>query len=247
MEFPDFDSDGASVHRVRGEMATVLEWMRTEEGAEAFEPFLFAYHAVTSRVSDRMVRDPGFFDSPGDLQELDERFAVMYFDALEQHLGTGEAPRPWQTYFDYCSSGGRPVVQMIMGMNAHINGDLPVALAEQGYEWRGDFDRINGVLESELGGVSVHLARRHDLAGFLGLLDRGLARREFKELIVSWRRDAWENSRRILSGDMSRREVFAETERLAEDIVSLEEKFDYLNLFSTLRKANQLSLFRRTL
>jgi hypothetical protein len=246
VELPDFDSDGASVHRVRGEMATLLEWMRTEEGAEAFEPFLFAYHAVTSRVSDRVVRDPGFFDSPSDLQELDERFAVMYFDALEQHLETGEAPRPWRTYFDYCSSGGRPVVQMVLGMNAHINGDLPVALAEQGYEWRSDFDRINGVLESELGDVSGHLARMHDLAGLLGLLDRGLARREFRQLIASWRRDAWENSKRILSGDRSREEVFVETERLAEEIVSLEEEFDYLNLFSTLRKANQLSLFRRT-
>nr|EGQ40194.1 MAG: hypothetical protein J07AB56_09220 [Candidatus Nanosalinarum sp. J07AB56] len=242
MELPDFDSDGPSVHRVRGEMATVLEWMRGEEEAEAFEPFLFAYHAVTSRVSDILVRRPGFFGAPEEMQRLDEEFAVMYFDALEQYLDTGEAPRPWRTYFDYCSSGGRPVVQMVLGMNAHINGDLPVVLAGTGYSNREDFDRINGVLESEVGNVSGHLARRHDIAGVLGLLDRGLARREFRQLIVDWRRDAWENSRRILSGDTSREEVFAETEALAEEIVSLDEEFDYLNLFSTLRKANRLSL-----
>jgi len=235
--------DDPSIHEIRGRMATLLDVYEGSREFGGLAPFLHVYHAVTSTVADRRV-EGGFFDDPEALESLDAAFASLYFDPVRGFISNEEMRRPWKTYFEYCSEGGRPVIKMLLGINAHINADLAHALYLEDYGRRRDYDRINGILKSELSSSMHYLARKGDAAGLLGLFDRPLAHREFRKLIVNWRELTWSNYQMLEAEGFEehREELYSQTERVAKEIIELEEGFDYLNLYSTVKKANRLKV-----
>jgi hypothetical protein len=236
--------DGSSIHEIRGRMATLLDVYEDSGEFEGLAPFLYVYHSVTSTVADREVEEE-FFDSPEALESLDGTFAGLYFDAVRTYVSSGEMRRPWKSYFEYCSrDGGRPVIKMLLGINAHINADLAHALYLEDYSEKRDYERINGILESQLPSSMKYLAKKGDTAGALGLLDRPLAHREFRSLIVNWRQLTWENYQKLEEDgfEAHKEELYDQTERVAQEIIELEKRFDYLNLYSTVKKANRLKV-----
>ena len=111
-------------------------------------------------VTERVIAATQEFQRPDYIATLDVAFANLYFSALKafaQDERSPQAPRAWWPVF-----AGRdrtdvhPIQFAIAGMNAHINRDLPVALAEL---WRApnsalptreqqrqDYQRVNVVL-----------------------------------------------------------------------------------------------------
>lgn len=239
------DLDGETgIHEIRGRMATLLDVYEDSQNMEGFAPFLYVYHSVTSTVADREIEEE-FFDRPRRLESLDVTFADLYFDAVRSYISSGEMCRPWKTYFEYCSrDDGRPAIKMLLGINAHINADLAHALYTENYEQREDFKKINDILEAQLPTSMKYLAKKGDAAGALGLFDRRLAHREFRKLIVNWRQLTWENYQRLEEDgfEAHREELYDQTETVAQEIIKLEERFDYLNLYSTVKKANRLKV-----
>ena len=114
------------------------------------------YLTVTSSVQSSV--DGPMFEAPAYVAELDVIFANLYFDALRAYLTDQErVPRAW---WPVLAGGERtdvaPLQFAIAGMNAHINRDLPVALASL---WRApvtplpalevqrrDYERVNTLL-----------------------------------------------------------------------------------------------------
>ncbi len=237
--------ENPSVHQIRGRMATLLDYFEDEERYSSYAPFMYVYHSVTSSVADYMIEDDDFFDNPDALENLDAEFAELYFRPLRENIENDRRPEPWKTYFDYCSRDKtRPAVEMLLGINAHINADLLHALHSQNYSERQDYQRINRILEKQLQDAMIYLARRHDLAGLFGFMDRRMAYREFQRLVVNWRENTWESYQEIKEDDFEahKHEIYSQTEEVAEEIVKLEEDFNYLNLYSTIRKANRLEV-----
>ena len=236
--------DDPSIHEIRGRMATLLDVYEDSEELNGLAQFLHVYHAVTSTVADREVEEE-FFDRPDALESLDETFASLYFDPVRRFVSEGEMRRPWKTYFEYCSGGGgRPVIKMLLGINAHINADLAHALYIEDYNQKEDYEKINGILRSELSSSMHYLARKGDAAGFLALFDKPLAHREFRKLIVNWRELTWINYQKLEADGFEdhREELYSQTEEVAQEIIELEKGFDYLNLYSTVKKANNLKV-----
>lgn len=117
------------------------------------------YLAVTASVQNSLTGP--MFESPAYVAELDVIFANLYFAALDQYLNDVAAvPRAW---WPVLAGGDRhdvaPLQFVVAGMNAHINRDLPVALAMLWNAPRGalgalpahdeqkrDFDRVNALL-----------------------------------------------------------------------------------------------------
>jgi len=62
--------------------------------------------------------------------------------------------------------------------------------------------------------------------------------------VVNWRENTWESYQEIKEDDFEehKHEIYRRTEEVAEEIVKLEEEFNYLNLYSTIRKANRLEV-----
>ncbi|HYK69142.1 MAG TPA: DUF5995 family protein [Streptosporangiaceae bacterium] len=97
-----------------------------EAAADPKRIFHATYLRTTIAVAEEIKR-PGGFADPEWTERWDVAFADLYLEALEQ-LQAGEQPsRPWAIAF--AARRGLPVLtSLLLGMNAHINYDLPQAL-----------------------------------------------------------------------------------------------------------------------
>lgn len=88
--------------------------------------FLETYRRTTLAAA-RAVEEARFED-PEWVERWDAAFADLYLAALDLDLASSpDVPRPWRLAFDAPASLP-PLRHVLLGMNAHINYDLPQAL-----------------------------------------------------------------------------------------------------------------------
>lgn len=195
-----------------------LEKLFQEEELEGLLPFLRAYLRITKKVAERSRK--GDFNHPDELEELDIRFAELYFDSVEKYLTEGEKKPPWRKYFEYIErDDSKPVLELILGINAHINSDLAQTLYEKNYTNREDFQKIDRILAESLIPVLTELGFRRRDPGCLGIL--GLQPVSWLGLrkILNWRELTWENSQ--TEENFSIDKVRKATERNAKRMISI--------------------------
>jgi len=190
----------------------VLERMRAIEAGlprtDGVACFVRLYLAVTEGVNVDLGGTR--FAAPRFLAHLDVVFADLFFAALEAYeRDPATAPRAWAPLFETRSRHGiEPLQFALAGMNAHINGDLPVAVVttcgDLGIELRpggpehADFVRVNAVLAR----VEEHVKREY-MTGLLGLLDRIVHRfHRIDDVVAMWdvaraREAAWANAQAL--------------------------------------------------
>jgi hypothetical protein len=195
--------------------------------------FLGTYLRTTEAV--RGALDDGRFEDTAWVVAWDVDFAGCYLDALEaSRRDPASAPAPWRKAFGAPASLP-PEAHVLLGMNAHINFDLPqslvrvipdaefadpVALAAR----RRDHQRIDGVLASRVAAEDVELeragGRRTPLDRLLSPVNRGASRLFLRES----RRRVWANTgvlhRARLAGDDVYRRRVAELEALSANRVA---------------------------
>jgi uncharacterized protein DUF5995 len=90
--------------------------------------FNWLYLQVTQAVATRV--DAGGFTDPKWLAQLDVQFAGLYFAALRSSLSGQAPPHCWQVLFERRNRAAIARIQFALaGVNAHINHDLPEAIA----------------------------------------------------------------------------------------------------------------------
>ncbi len=209
---PDLESL-ESVIRAMEELEELLE----QEDFDSMKPFLQAYLKITREVKKEKQR--GGFDHPKALEKLDIRFAQLYFNAVRKYIKEGEKKSPWNTYFNYIErDDSRPLIELVLGINAHINSDLAQALHETGYSHTEDFKKVDEILLRSLFPVLARVAsERRDLEtmGFITVPPAALAG---LNRITTWRSFTLQNSRnRVFNIEKVRRA----TEQNAETIIKL--------------------------
>ena len=184
--------------------------------------FLDTYRRTTIAVG-KAIADAQFED-PEWVEQWDVAFADLYLAALELDLvGSHEVSRPWRLAFDAPES--LPALRhVLLGINAHINYDLPQALlavisdAEFGdpvvmARRQRDHERIDGVL-------SARVADEDDELGALSarsLVDRVLQplnRLSSKRFLREARQKVWHNTIELQQARVAGPEAYAA--RLAE-------------------------------
>lgn len=91
--------------------------------------FAAMYGRVTAAVEQRARQ--GRFDDPARMEAFVARFARRYIDAYRSHVVGRPVTRSWALAFDVADRADPLVVQhLALGMNAHINLDLGVVVAE---------------------------------------------------------------------------------------------------------------------
>jgi hypothetical protein len=91
--------------------------------------FLSLYGVVSDEMRTQLKR--GAFADPEWVHRYAVAFANLYRTALVAYEGgrTEEVPKPWRVCFDAARRGDGLVLQdMFLGVNAHVNNDLPLAL-----------------------------------------------------------------------------------------------------------------------
>ncbi|MFW5468903.1 DUF5995 family protein [Knoellia sp. CPCC 206435] len=171
-------------------------------GREHMVEFLSTYRRTTSAV--RQAIRASAFEDPHWVETLVVHFAHFYLDALDADLeGVKHVTRPWRLAFDAPASSP-PLIHVLLGINAHINYDLPQALLAvmPRHEFedpvvverrRRDHERIDDILSSRVA------AEGHELGARVGrpLLDRALTplhRRSARRLLREAREKVWLNT-----------------------------------------------------
>lgn len=216
-----FDPTTEPVVGVLGRMEVLRVLFTTEAWYKPLLPFLEVYYRVTKAVVVGELTNRYAFQNRVALERLDVHFALLYFNALFAFLSAGNCPTPWRTYFDYCQkSTGSAFVQMLLGINSHINGDLAVALHACSYTVQEDFLIINLLLHEQMRATLAHLAWRY--ADFISAGACVAARTSaelFKDTIVQWRENAWKQSS-VWSG-FSEQHEHAHAEHVALGIIRI--------------------------
>ena len=164
--------------------------------------FSLAYLRTTEEYR-RATTTPGFFSDPAFVNHEDAVFARYYFDAFDAwHRGdVAHTPPAWQVALG--AADQREVdanTNALLGINAHINRDLPFVLWEiglvkpDGTSRKPDHDKVNEFLNR----VSFYPEANRRFDPTLPT-DDGPA--GGIHLIVGWREQAWRNAERLRAAE----------------------------------------------
>ena len=126
--------------------------------------FATLYGVVSSEMRDRVAR--GAFEDPGWVERYAVTFANLYVTALAaQDAGlVAQVPGAWRLCFERArASKGLVLQDMLLGINAHVNHDLPFALhgisiePDRAARYR-DHAAVNAVLASVTERATARLA-----------------------------------------------------------------------------------------
>jgi hypothetical protein len=191
--------------------------------------YFHATYLRSTQAFDREIRRGGFADGAW-LERWDLVFAGLYLNALAADLRGDPVPQPWRVAFDAARERGDlpPVRHVLLGMNAHINFDLPQALIavitpaefddpRVAASRAADHRHVDDVLLARVGAEDDELSAQTRRS----LLDRLLApanRAATRRILTEARAKVWRN---VLVLDRARRKgpeeyatVLAELEKL---------------------------------
>jgi hypothetical protein len=174
-----------------------------------------SHDAVFARAYLRMTqtygwsRDiPGYYEDVQFANHQDAVFAKKFTDAYYTYQSGDRAsvPRAWLTAFD--ASRDKQVNatgSLLLGMNAHINRDLPFVLASvglvapDGSSRKPDFDVVEKWLYTATEPMLAEFAARFDPTVDDGTDPFGLSNLALFQLVSGWREAAWRNAEALVS------------------------------------------------
>ncbi len=169
--------------------------------------FALTYLRTTEEYR-RAVDDPAFFSDNAFVNHEDAVFAAFYFRAYDAwHAGRADVPAAWRLAFD--AADRRQVAgsgNLLLGISAHVNRDLPFALAAiglvkpDGTSRKPDHDKVNQILNRVYMPVIAEASRRFD-PSISGASVNGTTLDEtgLFQLIALWREEAWRNAERLVA------------------------------------------------
>ena len=164
--------------------------------------FHATYQRTTMAVAGE-IRRGGFADTEW-VERWDVAFADLYLDALRAALAGDRPTRPWAIAFG-APAGLPPLRHVLLGMNAHINYDLPQALlaviTDEEFDdpalrasRRSDHQAIDRVLASRVAAEDDELASVSGPGTLLDRLLQPLNRLATQRFLREAREKVWANA-----------------------------------------------------
>jgi hypothetical protein len=187
--------------------------------------FTTTYLELTRALRDGLLADPAMLTWPRFFFREDALFANVYFRSLRRWDRGQDVPEAWRIAFETAATGEVTGAQdMLLGINAHVQNDMPFVLAQlglrdrQGRARKPDHDLTNDVLAAAYEDVVAAVRDRYDAS--MGLTNppgvpvddvAGL------EMVREWRERVWRNAERLVNAtdDAERAEVAQEIEDYA--------------------------------
>ena len=196
--------------RVIQQMQTLIRnWTEVNDSRRIF---LSCYQMMTQNMLGAVDEDQ-FYDSDW-VQRLLNRFADYYFVALDAYESDPQrAPLVWQVAHNATRNANAWAIQtLLLGVNAHINYDLVLALVDVlAPEWdrldemqrnqrHEDHDRVNTIIAATIDAVQDDILE--PAMPFMEFIDDVFGRldeRLISNLISNWRDHVWDHAIQILS------------------------------------------------
>lgn len=217
----------------------IANWVSSDDQRKTF---LQCYRAMTANMADA-INDNKFEDNAW-VNLLLNRFAEYYFDALACYECASNTPKVWyEVHKDTGTTSLHPIQHLLLGVNAHINYDLVLALYDILWpEWPTannelrakryrDHCKVNQVIAATIDQVQDEIIEPGRPA--MALIDTLLGRMDellISHLIASWRDDVWEHAVQMLN---TTSESGRETLRvkIESDVMNTANKISLQNIF----------------
>ena len=179
------------------------------------------YSRVTTQIANSI--DAHEFADGDRMNVFATEFASRYIRAWQREI---PRPRCWQASWDVADDGSLLIVQqLLLGINAHVNYDLPQAAAEIARESgdlasvHDDFDAVNDVLARVSVGVLGELDRLSHWTSAVAALGGG---RAFNFSLRTARAQAWSAAERLYAlDDLQQREYVTDLDELVSVLAYL--------------------------
>ena len=243
--------------------AALEEHFRAREDRRCI--FLTLYGVVSAEMRDSVAR--GAFGDPEWVHRYAVAFANLYREALEAYDDgrLEQVPKAWRACFDAAGAGRGLVLQdMLLGVNAHVNNDLPLALQRVSIDpdrmrRRDDHNAVNAVLAS----ITERATQRIAALYAPGLTAMDGCAGEIDELLSAFslqvaRDSAWEsavalaNARTVVEGALAARLISSRAAVMARLLLApsrnaaftaacrrLEQGSSWLALLAAVRRAHR--------
>ncbi len=164
--------------------------------------FALAYLRTTQTYKWARDQDGFFADTPW-VNHEDAVFAKYYLDAYDKWAAgaRGEVSQAWLLAFDAAANRNVTATgNLLLGMNAHVNRDLPIVLASigiaapDGQSRKLDHDKVNQFLNTVLQPLLAEIAARYDANVVNIVTPYGIGYTGLFQLLAVWRELAWRNA-----------------------------------------------------
>jgi Family of unknown function (DUF5995) len=186
--------------------ATIKEMRRRFEplGRSCHHNAVFALAYLRTTQTYKWARDqPGYFNDTPWVNHEDAVFAKYYFTAYDNWAAERrhQTPPAWRIAFDAAAerrvSGSG---SLLLGMNAHVNRDLPIALdaigiaTPNGQSRKPDHDKVDQFLNTVVQPLLIELAARFDPNMVNIVTPYGVGYTGLFQTLAAWRELAWRNA-----------------------------------------------------
>jgi hypothetical protein len=191
--------------------------LRERLGCDHRGVFATSYLELTKTARGALRADPRLLRFPRFFFREDALFANVYFRTVRRWEHGEDVPEAWRIAFETAASGQVTGAQdMVLGINAHVQNDMPFVLAQLGLRDRAgrsrkvDHDKFNHVLSAGYEPVVTEVGERYDGGMALTNPEAVPADDVFGlEMVRQWREQVWRNAERLAnaSWDAERAEV----------------------------------------
>jgi len=209
-------------------------WLRLDGECSTSAVFADLYLWMT-RGGLQTVQE-GYYDDGNAMANLIVVFASRYIAAIDTYYNGSTPSPPWQQAFNFGATNRSSAYDDVMlGINAHINYDLGIAVYTSGYgdEWwdrKTDYDRINDLLANITDPSLCDMGTRYD-ATLKPTVINIVENEAVLQIFVEWRNNAWNNGLSLFNKtDDERSDI--ET-NMSNQAVLIAQAYETPSLFST--------------
>lgn len=210
-QFNPSSSDDCAAGRITCVAKTIRDMERRlaplDAACDHSAVFALAY-LRTTETYEQTARTAGFYNDPAFVNHEDITFAELYVNAYDDWAaGRRErVPQAWRIALD--AGAARQVSgngNLMLGMNAHVNRDLPFVLAAiglvapDGSSRKPDHDQINRMLNRVVQPLVAELADRYDPSIERMQTPYGVGYTGLMQVLLAWRENAWRAAEQLVA------------------------------------------------
>lgn len=191
--------------------------------------FNHTYYIITKNVYKKL--GTGIFTDDELMRKTDVVFGNYYFKALKAYTEGKPCAPAWHVLFDACVKNNHyQFIYMAMGVNAHVNNDLPQTLVDvmEGSLEKEDYMKINAIIASSLEEVITSLKEKNRVLNKSQDLLLPLYALFLNSLIKNWRNNAWDCYEHLLAKNYTVNNVETIAEVVARRLANLRSLHSFI-------------------
>ncbi len=195
--------------------------------------FNHTYLIITRNVFKRFGKN--YFQNDDLMERIDVNFGNYYFSSLKKYLKNKPCPPAWKILFDNCIKDNKfQFIYMALGVNAHVNNDLPQTLDDvmKGSRFQYDFLLINEIIKHSLHEVVRSLHEKNRAMNIAKNIFESVYAKYLNNLISEWRNDAWNSYLKLIENKTTVQKIELKAKKKAENITYIRSILDLKKILS---------------